>query len=485
MSERGQSSTATRAAGGEPAAPHPPRKALILGIILTCQLMVVLDVTIVNIALPRVEQDLSFSAAGGAWVLNGYTLAFGGLLLMAGRAGDAFGRRRILLAGITLFTIASLVGGVAPAAGVLIAARVAQGVGAALTAPSVLALLASNFSEGAERNKALGTFSMVLGLGLTLGFVLGGALASASWRWVFFVNVPFGAIAVVLILLYLRETERHQARFDTVGALLSTAGMVALVYALIHAASDGWSNGVTIGGLVLGVVLLVAFVAVERGTGAPIMPLRLVTERNRAAAYLNNLLLPAATTGMLFLLSQYMQEVHGYGPLRTGVAFLPQAAAQFIAARTAPKLVPKLGAKRLTLLGTALVLVAAAWLSQVGADSAYPVHLLGPLILLGAGLGMSFMPLTMTVLAGLPPAESGAASGLLQAMQQMGVSLGVAVLITVYGSVVRGAAPDGVQRTLQAHGFADAFGTAAVLAAAALLVAAIVIQTRKPAPAKA
>ncbi|MFI0897255.1 MFS transporter [Streptomyces sp. NPDC020983] len=482
MSEQGSKSTALADAGvPAPASGRGPNKALVLGIILTCQLMVVLDVTIVNIALPKMQDALSFSPTGAAWVLNGYTLAFGGLLLLGGRAGDTFGRRRMLLIGLSVFTLASLAGGLAPNAGVLMAARAVQGAGGAMTAPSVLALLASNFEEGPERNKALGRFSMVLGLGLTLGFVLGGLLTSASWRLVFFINVPIGAVAIVLALRFLAETELHRAKFDVVGAVLSTLGVVSVVFALIHAASDGWGNGLTIAGFAVGAALLVAFVLGERGAAQPIMPLRLVTERNRGGAYLNNLMLPAATTGMLFLLSQYVQEVHGFKPLEAGLAFLPQAAAQFAAARTAPKVIGKVGAKRLTVIGTTLVLAAAAWLTQVGADSGYAAHVVGPMILLGAGLGLSFMPLSATVLGGLPRSDTGAASGLMQALQQMGVSLGVAILATVYGTSVHGSSHPA--RSAQAHGFAMAFVAATVVTVAAVLVAALVIKSPKKAAA--
>ncbi|MFJ1754067.1 MFS transporter [Kitasatospora sp. NPDC088134] len=458
-----------------PATPPPAAKAgaLALAVIVTCQLMVAVDGNIVNIALPRIQSGLGFSPGGLAWVFSAYSLAFGGLLLLGGRTSDVLGRRRMFVWGLLTVVAASLLGGLAPNAGVLIAARALQGIGFAFAAPAALSLIAVTFAEGPERNRALGVFSTVAGLGITLGLILGGLLTTLSWRLVFFVNVPIGLAAVLLAYRQLPETAKHPGRPDVLGALTSTAGSTAVVYGLIHASSAGWGSAATVTALVGGALLLVAFVLSQAKVARPLIPLSLFAVRNRSAAYAVFLLLFAAMGGTYFLLSLYVQDGLGLHPLTAGLAFLPLALAQFAAARNAAKLIPRFGAKALIVTGAALLLADSLWLAATGPESGYWDGLFGPLVLLGAGLGLGFVPLNMTILSGLAPKETGAASGLLQAVQQIGLSLGVAVLVTVYGRALHGAAHPG--RPELAHGLATAVTAAAAFSGLAVLIALFVI----------
>lgn len=473
------------------------RLQIALGVIVTCQLMVIIDATIVNIALAKIQSSLHFSASSLAWVQSAYSLAFGGLLLLGGRAGDIFGRLRLFIGGLALFTLASLVAGLAPTAGALVAARAAQGVGAAFAAPASLALLATTFAEGPERQRALGAFSMIAGLGLTLGLILGGLLTTASWRWVFVINVPVGIAVIALARPFLTETPRHPAQFDVTGAIVSTAGMTSLVYGFIRAASDGWSDSLTVVTLAAGVGLLLGLPLIEARAEQPIMPLRLFAERLRAGAYTNMLLMSAAMGSFFFFffLSIFLQKVLDLSPLRTGLAFLPMALVQFGGARTAPKLVARFGPKAITAVGTASALVSAVWLTQLDGASSYPGGVVGPLILLGLGIGLAFMPLNMVILAGLPLRDTGSASDLLQCLQQIGLALGIAVLTTVYGTSLRNSAdhPDaGLDPQVQvqvhhelAHGIATSFIVLVAFIAVAFVVAVFVFKNRRPAAAGA
>ncbi|MEU7839047.1 MULTISPECIES: MFS transporter [unclassified Nonomuraea] len=465
----------------DPVARRAARRASIaLGVIVTCQLMVALDGNIVNIALPRIQKDLGFSPSGLAWVFSAYSLAFGGLLLLGGKLSDILGRRRMFVAGLTVVVLASLLGGIAFHPGLLIAARAAQGVGFALAAPAALSLLVVTFAEGPERNRALAVFSTVAGLGITLGLILGGLLTTVSWRLVFFVNIPIGIGAVLLARPYLSETPRHPARLDVFGALASTLGMTALVYGFIHASPAGWGDPVTLSSLVAGVVLLGGFVAIEARVKQPILPLRLLAVRPRAGAYGAFLLLLASMGGSYFLLSLFVQDALGFGPLVAGLAFLPMAVAQFLTARNAPKLIMRYGPRPVLLTGAALMVIDSAWLTQVSGETGYFAGLFGPILLLGAGLGLAFVPLNVTVMAGLEPRDTGSASGLLQSLQQMGLSVGVAVLATIYSSVLRDH-PAGPVTSAQADGLSTAVVAAVVCAAAALLIALVTIR-QPPAP---
>src|SRR6266496_1594171 len=304
------------------------RRGVALAIVLCAQLMIILDLTVVNIALPSIAHGLHFSAPSLSWVLNAYTLTFGGLLLLGGRAGDILGRRRVFVSGILLFALASLLGGLATSSAWLLAARALQGVGGAIASPTALALITTNFAEGRARNRAFGVFAAVSGSGAAIGLLAGGMLTSwLSWRWVLFVNVPIGILIALLAPLYIAESERHPGRFDLGGALTSTAGMTALVYGFIRAAQDGWSEPVTVGSFAAAAFLLAIFLSIETRTRQPITPLHMFANRNRAGSYGVMLALAAALFGMFFFLTLFVQDVLGYSQLRAGLAFLPGSAA--------------------------------------------------------------------------------------------------------------------------------------------------------------
>src|ERR671915_2328433 len=324
------------------------RPALALTIIAASQLMVVLDVTIVNIALPQIQRSLGFSTTDLSWVLNAYTLTFGGLLLLGGRAGDILGRRRVFIAGILIFTLASFLGGLATSPAWLLAARALQGVGAAIAAPTALSLITTNFAEGGERNRAFGVFSAVAVSGGAIGLIAGGMLTSwLSWRWVLFVNVPIGILLAVLAPLYITESERQPGRFDLGGALTSTAGMTALVYGFIRAAQEGWSDPVTVASFAAAVVLLAIFFSIETRIRQPITPLHMFRERDRAGSYVIMLALAAAMFGQFFFLTLFVQDVLGYSPLRAGLAFLPITGAIVLTSQFAARSLPRIGPRRL------------------------------------------------------------------------------------------------------------------------------------------
>lgn len=461
---------------------------LALAVIVTCQLMLILDGTIVNIALPHIQSDLGFSEASLSWVLNAYALAFGGLLLLGGRAGDILGRRRLLVAGIVLFTAASLVGGFATSAEWLLASRAVQGIGAAMAAPSALALILHTFPAGEGRTRALAIFSAVSAFGASLGLIAGGLLTAwVSWRWVMFVNVPIGIAIALLAPLVVAEPARQGGRFDLPGALTGTIGTVALVYGFINAATEGWGSPGTIASFVAALVLLGLFLVIESRASQPIMPLRLFADRNRASAYLNMLLLPAAMFGVFFFLTQYVQDVLGFDPIVAGFSFLPLTIVIFAASQAVPRLLPRYGPKPLLVTGGVLVTFGMLWLSQITATTAYVSGLLGPMLLFGAGLGLSFTPLSVIILNGVDSADAGSASGLLQTMQQVGGSLGVAILVTRFGAATRGATeqplsgatPEMQANIVTASAMGDAFVTSAIIAIAALLVAQFAISARR------
>jgi EmrB/QacA subfamily drug resistance transporter len=487
------------------AGPSERRKRIALFVIATTQLMVVLDATIVNIALPHIQTALSFSTTELSWVLNAYTLTFGGLLLLGGRAGDLLGRRRVLMTGIFLFILASLLGGFAQESWQLLAARVLQGVGGAIASPTALALVTTTFREGPERNRAFGVFAAVSVGGSAIGLLAGGMLTEwLDWRWVFFVNVPIGVAILVLAPMFVDESERRSGRPDIAGALTSTLGMASLVYGFIRAADDGWSDSWTLAAFGLALVLLSAFVAVESRSGEPITPLRMFADRNRSGSYAIMLSLAAAMFGMFFFITIFMQNVFGYTPIQSGVSFLPISAAIFIAAGVATRLLPRFGPKPFLLVGILLAGTGMVWLTQIEPDSTYVTGVLVPMLLFGLGMGTNFVTLTLTAVSGVAAEDSGAASGLLNATQQVGGSLGLSILVTVFGTASRTEAESQVPQFLAtaspeqkaafaqthelpapwghevlAYGISHAFMAGAALFTVALLIAVFVIKVRK------
>jgi EmrB/QacA subfamily drug resistance transporter len=428
----------TLSTSGPPRAAGSSRKGLALTVIAASQLMVVLDATIVNIALPHIKGALGFSDTTLSWVINAYTLVFGGLLLLGGRAGDILGRRRVFIAGTLLFGLASLLGGFAQDSTMLLASRALQGIGGAVCAPTAFALIATNFAEGPERNRAFGVFSAVAGSGAAIGLLAGGLLTEyLDWRWVFFVNVPIAAAIAVAAPRYINESERRPGRFDLPGALTSTIGLCTLVYGFIRAASNGWSDPATVGSFAAGVVLLAAFVVIERRTAQPITPLHLFRDRNRTGGLVMMLCLTAAMFGIFFYITIFAQTVIGYSPLKAGVAFLPISAAIIVAAQIASTFQARIGPKAFMAGGAALVVAGLGWLTQLKADSGYVDGILGPTVVFGFGMGLIFVPVMLIAVAGVPGHETGAASGLLNSMQQIGGAVGLSILTTVFTSAAK------------------------------------------------
>jgi EmrB/QacA subfamily drug resistance transporter len=468
----------------QPRQPSGPSPTIALTLIVSVQMMVILDMTVVNVALPDIKDALGFSATGVSWVLNAYTLAFGGLLLLGARVGDIVGRRLALGVGIALFTAASLFGGLADGAGELLTARVLQGAGGALAAPQALALLTTMFREGRERNRALALYSAVSISGAAVGLIVGGLLTDwISWRWAFFINVPVGLAIVALTPRYLAPSPTRAGRFDLAGALTSTLGMTSLVYGFVRAADHGWDDAEAVGAFGLGLTLLAAFVAVELRAEQPIVPMGLLVHRDRAAAYLARLLLVAGMMGMFFFLTQFLQEVVGLSPLATGAAFLPLTGMLLVASQLSARVfVERIGARAVMTGGIAMSTTAMVWLTQISADSGYG-SVLGPLLLFGLGNGLAFVPLTALGLSGVPAEQAGAASGLTNVMQQVGGSLGLAVLVTIFGTAARGADPQAGSALASEHealteGISTAFVGATAFLAATLAVILLLARSR-------
>jgi EmrB/QacA subfamily drug resistance transporter len=467
---------------------RPANTTAVLAIILACYLMIVLDISVVIAALPKIQSALDFSPTGLSWVQSAYTLSFGGLLLLGARAGDILGRRRMLVAGIALFSAASLAGGLAPSAEWLLAARAVQGVGAAIAAPSTLALLTTTFREGHERTRAIAYYSAVAGGGGSVGLVLGGLLTDwLSWRWGLFINVPVGLAVLALAPRFLPETERRSGRFDLTGAVTSTAGMTAVVYGFVRAASDGWGDRLTLASFAAGATLLAGFVVTEARAEQPITPLHLFASRERSGAYVARILVTGGMFSSFFFMTQFLQGVSDYSALQAGVAFLPMTAVMFAMGRVVPMIAPRFGNARLLKGGLLLAVGGVAWLSQISAGTPYFPQIALPLALIGIGIGIAFTPLTAAGIAGVAPNDAGAASGLLNVSQQLGASLGLGILITVFAAAGRSAAHDPLSdvspqieaRHELAHAVSASLTGSAILLALALAVAVAVI--RRPA----
>ncbi|WP_435839957.1 MFS transporter [Streptomyces chilikensis] len=499
-----QPSSRKQGTGTGGAAPGSGGKLVALLVIASLQLMVVLDITIVNIALPHIQSALDFTTANLSWVINAYTLTFGGLLLLGGRSGDILGRRRVFLYGVALFTLASLLCGLAQEPWQLLAARALQGMGGAIASPTALALIATIFAEGRERNRAFAVFAGVSAGGGAIGLLAGGMLVEwLTWRWIFFVNVPIGLLIVLATTRSIGESERRPGRFDVGGACTSTLGMVALVYGFIRAGEKRWSDPLTVTAFVAAVVLLGAFLLVERTSRQPITPLELFRDRNRSGTFAIMLCLAAAMFGMFFFLTLFVQDVMGFSPLEAGLAFLPVSAVIAVSAAVASQLLPRTGPKAVMVSGAVLAAAGLGWLSRLEVTSSYTGGILGPMLVFGFGMGFEFVSLTLMAVSNVAEKESGAASGVLNATQQVGGSLGLSILVTVFSTSSRhkaqdlvraflaratpeerrrfgrtGALPPQLREQVLAAGITSAFVAASLMAALAALIAVLVIQTR-------
>jgi EmrB/QacA subfamily drug resistance transporter len=455
-------------------------------VIATAQLMVVLDSSIVYVALPHIQKALGFSDSGLEWVVNAYALTLGGLLLLGGRAGDLLGRRRMFVIGLVLFSAASLAGGLATSQAWLLAARAVQGVGSAIVAPAALALIATTFPEGRPRNRAMGVYAAMSVAGAALGLIAGGLLVTyASWRAVLFVNVPIGIVVALLAPAVLPASPgRRGGGFDIPGAITGTAGVAALVYGLSNAApgaggASHWGDGNVAGALTAGAVLLAVFAVIEARSRHALLPVRLLRSRDRAGAYLIMLGVGTALFGVLFFLNYFVQDVWGYSALRTGVAFLPMTAAMFVASAAAATLVSRIGARPLLVAGAAISAAGLYWVSLVTDHGTYAGTLLGPTLVIGFGIGLMIVPLQLISLARVPDHDSGAAASLLNVGRQVGGSIGLAVLGTVAWTVVAHHARSAPYQHALTVGFDRAFVVAAGIAVLILVVTLVMIRIRR------
>lgn len=457
----------------------PPNKTAILAIVMISYLMIVLDISIVITGLPRIRDSLGFSAADLSWVQTSYTLAFGGLLLLGARAGDILGRRRMFILGMMVFIAASMAIGMAQSAAWMVVARAIQGVGSAILAPSTLALLTTNFTEGRERTHAVGLYGTTAGIGASIGLVLGGILADwLSWRVGFFINLPIGLAMIWGARRHFKETERHSGQFDLLGAVTSTLGMSALVYGLVRSAHAGWGDRLTLSALTVGILLMALLVTNEWFAKQPIMPLRLFNNRERATAYTARLLFLGAMVGFFFFSTQYLQGVLGFSPSQAGMAFLPTTLPQFLCGLLVSRLSHRFGNGPVLGLGLFMTMLGMAWLSLVSDQSSYLTGIALPMVVIGIGQGFTLSPLTIAGIAGVGGKDAGAASGLVNAAHQLGGSLGLAVLVVVFSSV-NSAQLDA--KALLAHRIAASFtGSTVMLALALFLVFVLIIRRPKP-----
>ena len=460
------------------------RKWLALVLLASAQFVVVLDASIVNVALPTIGRELAFSQDDLAWVVNAYVLVFGGFLLLGGRMADLLGRRRVFMGGLVLFAFASLLGGLASTEGQLIAARALQGLGAALLSPAALSIVTTTFREGPERNKALGVWGAVAGSGGAVGVLLGGVLTdSLGWEWVLWVNVPIGiaAAAIAPALLAESRNESGTRHFDALGAVSVTAGLSLLVFALVDANSAGWGSAQTLVLLAVSVALIAAFVAVELRSAAPLVPFRIFRLRTLTGANVTGLLVGASLFSMFFFISLYMQQVLGYDALEAGLAYLPLSAGIIVSAGVASQLVTRVGFKPVLVTGLAFIAVGLVWFSQVSPGGSFAGDVLFPSLLAAVGLGLSFVPVTIAAVSGVSDDDSGLASGLINTSQQVGGALGLAILATIAngttGDAVEAAdgAPAAIPAALTA-GFQDAFLAGAGFAVLGIVAALVLIR---------
>jgi EmrB/QacA subfamily drug resistance transporter len=502
----GQSETGRAASPGAAAGGGSRRLGLALLVIATAQLMVVLDATIVNVALPHVQRALGFSGSGLEWVVNAYAVTFGGLLLLGGRAGDILGRRRVFVFGLLLFSAASLLGGFATTQWWLLTARAVQGAGGAVIAPTALALITTNFPEGPPRNRAFGVYAAMAGAGSAAGLLLGGILTTyLSWRWVLFVNVPIGIVVAAAAPRVLAESPARPGRIDVAGAVTGCGGVALLVYGLSKAATgaDGvshWGDAQVLASLTASVVLLVSFVLIERRSSRPLLPMRVLADRNRSGAYLIMLCIATGLFGLFFFLTLFMQNVLGYSAIRTGIGYLPFAVGVVLASGLASQLVPRIGPRPLIVTGAAMVAGGMFWFSKVTEHAGYASHLLGPQLVASLGLGLVFVPLALVALHNVAEQDSGVASSLLNTAQQVGGAIGLALLGTIAWTTVANSLRTQVAAAVQAGrpvpkpgtpppvsiyhhaltvGFSRAFVVAAGIGLLAVVIAIATIRVRR------
>lgn len=448
-------------------------KRIILAMIVACQLMMVLDASVLVTALPEIGRTLHLSTAALTWVQNAYILAFGGFLLLGARAGDILGRRKTFSAGIALFSLASILAGLAPSASLLLAARTMQGLAAALATPSALALLSVSFSAARERSKAIAVYSAVSGAGGSVGLIIGGLLTDLiSWRAGMFLNVPIGIVLLLMVPRYMQETESKAGRLDIMGAMTSVIGMTALAFGFVQAASGGWEMPEVWGSLALGGGSLAAFFRIEARAKEPITPLRLFASRTRSGAYLGRLLLLCGNYPIFFFVPQFLQNVLHFNSLEAGLAIMPFTVVQFGMMYAMPSLVARFGNAKVLIAGLIIAITGTSWLSNLSADSSYLSHLFFPLIVMGGGAGMIFQPFTTLGLSGVEAKDAGAASGLVNVAHQTGASLGLAVLIAVFEAVNRQAVPSVTSFT---HAISVSLVGSAVFLTASLLAVLILL----------
>jgi EmrB/QacA subfamily drug resistance transporter len=464
--------------------PHHDRRWLILAILGIAQLMVVLDATIVNIALPSAQQDLGFGDSDRQWIVTAYALAFGSLLLLGGRIGDLFGRKWVFITGLIGFAVASAAGGAAQSFGMLVAARAAQGVFGALLAPAALSLLATTFTDPAERNKAFGVFGAIAGSGAAVGLLLGGVLTEVlDWRWCLYVNLLFAAVAAFGAFTYMvNQAHPDKPKLDIPGTLTASAGLFALVYGFSHAEQSSWGDTTTVGFLAGGVALLVAFVAFEQRVKHPLLPLRVVLDRDRGGSYIAMGLSAIAMFGVFLFLTFYLQGPLGFTPIQSGLAFLPMSFVIMLTATVGQtQLLPRVGPRPLIGIGLTLGALGMLYLTGIGVDSSYWTHVLPGLIIMGAGLGNVFAPAISGATLGVDPGDAGVASAMVNVMQQVGGSIGTALLSTLAASATSSAISDagaqatpGVVAQAAVHGYTTAFyWSAAIFAVAAVICTAL------------
>jgi EmrB/QacA subfamily drug resistance transporter len=469
-----------------------PHRWRILAVVASAFFMTILDVSIVNVALPSIGRDLNFSEENLQWVITAYAIAFGGFLLLGGRAADLLGRRRVFMVGVVIFTIASLVCGLAQSEGMLIASRAVQGFGGAIISPAALSIVMTSFEEGADRNKALGVWGALGGSGAAVGVLLGGILTDyLSWRWIFFVNVPVGAVVLLVTTSIVPESRRDaEARhYDALGAVLVSSGLALLVYAISEAPNVGWGSARTIGLLIAAVALLVGFLVNERRVTDPLMPFHIFRVRTVAGANAVGFLLGAVIFANFFLLTLYVQDVLRYSPVKTGLTFLATAGTAVLAAGAAQALTTRFGAKPIIIIGLALLTGAMIWYTQIPVHGSYASDLLPGYLMVGVGIAFAFVPVSIAALAGVVEREAGLASGLINTSQQIGGAIGTAVASTVFASHLKslaGAAGPTIADFAHSYGYAFwplvFFGAAAIVAAFTLIRRDEMAETAATAP---